>query len=101
MKKQETKNKDKKKLVKTVDATPSWVSLVPLFIEWIQDGNSQQHMDASENIRQMAKIADAYRANIKKIEMHDELMDIVKKIYGGLDQLDRIEKFLKNPNKNK
>jgi|CXWL01.1.fsa_nt_gi hypothetical protein len=80
MKNQKPKKQSKKKLVATVDATPSWESLAGLFIEWIQSGNSQQHQDASESIFKMAKLSDAYRANLKKIEMHDEIIVLLKSI---------------------
>ncbi len=80
MKKLTSPNKSKKKLLGTIYVTPTWESLVPMFIDWIQDGNSEQHIDASENIMQMAKVSDAYRANEYKIKMHDELMLLLKSI---------------------
>ncbi len=71
---------EKGKLVKAVDATPDWTGLVPLFIEWIQDGNSEQHLQASESIMQMARISDSYRKNKLLFEASADMYEALKKV---------------------
>lgn len=75
----------KKRVVKTVDATPDWVGLVPLFMDWIQNGNQKQYEEAQRNLMQMAKISDSYRKNQSLImaspDMY-EALDSALKIFG-------------------
>jgi hypothetical protein len=72
----------KGKFVKTVDCTPDWVGLVPLFMDWIQNGNPQQYEEAQRNLIQMAKISDSYRKNQSLImaspDMY-EVLDLINK----------------------
>lgn len=63
-----------------IDYTPSWESLVQLFIEWIQSGNSEQHTEATENLFRIAKIADAYRENQSLFEVSGEMYEALKKM---------------------
>jgi hypothetical protein len=75
----------KKKVVKTVDATPDWVGLVPLFMDWIQNGNPQQYEEAQRNLMQMARISDSYRKNQSLIMASPDMYEALKtslKIFG-------------------
>lgn len=73
----------KGKLVKTVDATPDWVGLVPLFMDWIQNGNATQYEEAKRNLLQMARISDSYRKNKSLFEASPDM-------YGVLDLINKI-----------
>lgn len=86
MLKAEAKEKGMKK-TKTLDATPDWTSLVPMFIEWIQSGNSEQHLQASESIMQMARVSDAYRKNKSLFEASGDMLEVLKKAEGFIDSL--------------
>ena len=44
--------------VKTINLTPSWRSLVPLFVEWLQGGTASQRATAIEHLNQMAEVMD-------------------------------------------
>ena len=42
----------------TIDITPAWVGLVPLFVEWIETGTASQKMLAINEITKIATLAD-------------------------------------------
>jgi len=42
----------------TIDITPRWENLVPLFVDWISTGAKSQRQTAIGHIEQMAKICD-------------------------------------------
>lgn len=48
------------KKVTMIDLTPSWVSLVPLFHEFIRDGTPNQKDLACDEFAKLAAIADDY-----------------------------------------
>jgi hypothetical protein len=68
----------KKILVKTVDCTPDWVRLAPLFVEWIQNGNQQQYEEAQRSIMQMARISDDYRKNQSLFKASPDMLAALK-----------------------
>ena len=83
MKKPEPKNigkSPKKKLIKTVDCTPDWAGLAPLFIEWILGGNQKQYEEATRNIMQMARISDIYRKNQSMFMASPDMYEALKKV---------------------
>ena len=43
---------------KTIDLTPSWKSLVPLFVEWLHEGTASQRAIAIKHLNQMAEVMD-------------------------------------------
>lgn len=49
-----------------LDVEPKWISLVPLFIQWIKEGNKQQYKTAVEHLNQMAIACDKIRERQKK-----------------------------------
>jgi hypothetical protein len=77
----------KKKLVKTVDATPDWVGLIPLFMDWIQNGNPKQYEEAQRNLMQMARISDSYRKNKSLFEASPDMYEACKLALKGFTQL--------------
>ena len=74
------KNKNQPQKVKTVDCTPDWVGLVPLFIDWIQNGNQQQYEEAQRSIMQMAQISDAYRKSLPMLKASSNMHEALKKV---------------------
>lgn len=52
----------------TIDITPQWKNLVPLFISWLQTGTESQRQTAKEHIEQMAEIADIVKDNRELIQ---------------------------------
>ena len=44
--------------IKTIDITPNWVNLVPMFIRWIEEGSTENRQTAIDSIEQMAKAMD-------------------------------------------
>ncbi len=46
------------KKVGTIDCTPKWEGLVPLFVEWIRTGKESQRKHAVEEFVRIAKILD-------------------------------------------
>ena len=53
-----------KEKVKMIDLTPKWVSLVPLFVQWIVDGGPARDT-AFESLKQMAEICDTFAKHKK------------------------------------
>lgn len=47
-----------KKKHETIDITPQWKSLVPLFVIWLESGTTSQRKCAREHIEQLATLAD-------------------------------------------
>lgn len=47
-----------KRKVKTIDLTPSWKGLIPLFIEWLHKGTASQRATAIDHLNQMAEVMD-------------------------------------------
>lgn len=49
-----------------VNMAPSWEGLLPLFLETLLDPNKADlHTQTREELRRMAKLADAYAATVK------------------------------------
>jgi hypothetical protein len=51
----------RKKLLETIDATPTWVSLIPALVSMVRDGSAETQTIGVEQLIRMAKAADAYR----------------------------------------
>lgn len=49
----------------TIDCTPKWENLVPLFISWLQSGEPSQKKHAREEITRLAVIADTFQEHNK------------------------------------
>lgn len=50
-----------------VDMTPTWEGLLPLFLETLLDpAKADLHAQTREELRRMAKLADAYADSLKK-----------------------------------
>lgn len=48
--------------IETVDATPTWEGLLPLYLMAYENGASKGRRAALEELQRMAKLADAYVA---------------------------------------
>lgn len=59
-------NEKIEKLVRTIDCTPTWRSLVPALIAGLIDGSPTSQKIAREEIERMALIADLYVAAQKR-----------------------------------
>ena len=42
----------------TIDITPKWVNLLPMFFSWLENGVKSQKQCAKEEITRIAKFAD-------------------------------------------
>lgn len=51
---------------RTIDVTPTWEALVPLFVTIIRDGQFTGVKEAEAELRRMAKLADLYVASQKE-----------------------------------
>ena len=49
----------------TIDCTPKWKNLVPLFISWLQSGEPSQKNLARDEITRLAVIADTFKEHSK------------------------------------
>lgn len=50
----------------TIDMTPSWEGLLPFFLETLDNPKKADlHAQTREELRRMARLADAYAAHIK------------------------------------
>lgn len=47
-----------KKKVRTIDATPKWMTLYPIFEEWILRGNESQRKHVCSELKKLCKAAD-------------------------------------------
>lgn len=65
-----------KKLLEVIDATPKWSEIVDILCGFIEHGNATQQIVAQEQLRKMARAADAYNAMQLKID--HELVDLGK-----------------------
>lgn len=52
------KNKPKDKSVETIDVTPKWVALFPLYCEWIDSGTKDQKQLVKDELLKLCKVAD-------------------------------------------
>ena len=50
---------------KTIDLTPKWENLVPMFIGWIKNGTPEQRRHAKEEITRIAQILDKFLVHRK------------------------------------
>lgn len=48
--------------VGTIDITPSWEAVVPIFLALLEDGSEHGKETAKDGLMRMAKLADAYVA---------------------------------------
>lgn len=55
--------------MKTIDATPTWEGILPLYIAGIESGSFEGIKNATEELRRMARLADLYVAAEKEREM--------------------------------
>lgn len=55
---------------KTIDCTPTWFSLTPLFFEVLENGNEIAKGTIKKELQRMAKIADAY-VSLQKSKHND------------------------------
>lgn len=49
-----------KEKTKTINVTPSWKSLYPLFKEWIMTGQKSQKEHVCEELKKLCELADIY-----------------------------------------
>jgi len=62
-----------KKLIGTIDLTPTWLAMAPIIIAAMENGTSDGVKMAKEEIYKMAKLADAYAASrVPNIEKGDD-----------------------------
>ncbi len=50
----------------TIDITPTWRAIVPILVMGIENGSTEGHKIAIEEIYRMADAADAYNASVKQ-----------------------------------
>ena len=50
------------KVIKTIDVTPKWVALYPLYAEWIDSGTKEQKQLVKDELLKLCKVADAVNA---------------------------------------
>lgn len=66
----------KDKLVGTIDLTPKWEGLYPIYAEWIDSGTPGQKQLVKEELLKLCKVADAYNEVVKKqqefIKVHQD-----------------------------
>ena len=55
--------------MKTIDATPTWEGILPLYIAGIESGSFEGIKNATEELYRMARQADMYVASLKEREM--------------------------------
>ena len=51
----------------TIDVTPSWADLLPLFIAVIQDGNAEGQQTVTAELRRMAGAADLWNTEADRL----------------------------------
>lgn len=51
--------------VRTIDLTPTWTAVLPIFIAALQDGTPEGQKAAKEELARMAALADQYVAWVK------------------------------------
>lgn len=56
------KDKPKKELVGTIDITPKWMGLFPMFKDWVYNGNQTQKDSVVEHLEILCKSADKVNA---------------------------------------
>ena len=59
-----------KSKTETIDVTPEWVGLVPLFVEWIRNGKTSQRQLAITEITKIATLADIVNKHKKHGGLH-------------------------------
>jgi hypothetical protein len=57
--------RDEKKVVGTIDMTPTWEGLLPSLIAMLQDGSPVAQQTAREELTKLARFADQQNAKIK------------------------------------
>jgi hypothetical protein len=50
----------KKEKIRTIDLTPTWSAVLPIFIAALQDGTPEGQRAAKEELARMAALADQY-----------------------------------------
>lgn len=50
----------------TIDMTPTWEGMLPVYIAVIENGSFEGQRIAREELKRMAKLADAYVATTRK-----------------------------------
>ena len=58
--------KDEK--VTTIDVTPKWIDLYPIYAEWVDSGSQKQKQLLKDELLKLCKVADAYNAMNTKNE---------------------------------
>jgi tryptophanase len=56
------------KVIRTIDVTPTWESILPILLMTIENGTSRGRKVAIEELTRMAQIADKYVALSKEEE---------------------------------
>ena len=51
---------EKKELIESIDCTPTWISLLPIFNDFIDNGNSEQKQLLKDELKKLCNIADQY-----------------------------------------
>ena len=49
-----------KTVPETIDVTPKWIHLLPMFFQWLESGAPQQKKFAQDEIRRLATIVDTF-----------------------------------------
>lgn len=57
---------DERKIVGTIDITPTWEAVLPIYMDALEYGQGPGVFAAREELRRMAKLADLYVASQKK-----------------------------------
>lgn len=52
----------------TIDCTPTWEGIAPLYLEFVQTGNATQRDIARSELMKMAKAADKWNAHCKQMK---------------------------------
>jgi hypothetical protein len=55
-----------KRLVGTIDLTPTWAAVLPILIAALEDGTDEGRKLAKLELASMAKAADLYNASVPK-----------------------------------
>lgn len=58
----EEKRPTKGKVIGTIDVTPKWVALYPVYAEWIDSGTKEQKQLVKDELLKLCKVADAVNA---------------------------------------
>jgi hypothetical protein len=81
-----------KRLVETMDCTPTWSGILPLYLSILEDNSSKQNAkdSARAEIKRMATIADAYNDTRKHLkEVSDQSVETISTLLKLIDHPDK------------